>query len=86
MNPTGAELFGRERELALITALVNNDGGAVQLLQSKQVTTSGGAGSVSFSVTLAGLSPGQALTATATSTIAGNSSEFSANRTVTTGP
>ena len=76
---------GFKIELFLAVADSSNHGEAQVLLATKTITTDSG-GDKSFSIAVAGLSPGMVLTATATSTIAGNTSEFSLNRTVVAGP
>ena len=74
-------------ELFLAVADSSGHGEAQVLLASKTITTDAG-GDKSFSIAVAGLSVGLVLTATVTSTatFAGNTSEFSLNRTVVAGP
>ena len=59
----------------------SNHGEGQVLLASKSVTTTA-TGNKTFTFSLSGVPPGLVLTATATSTTAGNTSEFSVNRTV----
>ena len=60
--------------------------GEGQILIATLTTTTNSGGDRSFSVQTGGLAPGQQLTATATSTGAGNTSEFSANIVVASVP
>jgi CSLREA domain-containing protein len=61
-------------------------GEAQAMLSTQDVTTNATTGSKGFTFALGGLAAGTVLTATATSTTAGNTSEFSANITVVPGP
>ena len=72
-------------ELFLANADASNHGEAQVLLATKTFTTDSG-GDRSFSIAVGSLSAGMVLTATATSVVAGNTSEFSLNRTVVPGP
>jgi hypothetical protein len=72
-------------ELFVAVADPSNHGEGQFLIGSQTVTTSA-TGDIGFSFQTNALAPGQVLTATATSTTAGNSSEFSANRSVVGGP
>jgi hypothetical protein len=60
--------------------------GEAQAPLATQTVTTSAAGDVGFNFQLAGLAPGQQLTATATRNSNGATSEFSANRAVTVGP
>ena len=69
--------------LAVVDASGHGEGQV--LLGSQNVTTNSG-GDIGFVFSIAGLAPGHALTSTATSTIGGDTSEFSANLSVTPAP
>ena len=55
------------------------------MVAAQNITTNSG-GDKNFSFSVAGLAPGQQLSATATNTTAGNTSEFSGNITIVVVP
>jgi hypothetical protein len=72
-------------ELFLVVVDESGHGEAQALVASQNITTNSG-GDKSFTFFVASLVAGQQVTATATSVTAGNTSEFSLNRIVTTAP
>jgi hypothetical protein len=72
-------------QLFLVAADASNHGEALVFLQQKNATTSS-SGDIGFSFSVAGLSPGQQLTATATNVGSAETSEFSLNVTVVPAP
>ncbi|HYI22452.1 MAG TPA: right-handed parallel beta-helix repeat-containing protein [Candidatus Limnocylindrales bacterium] len=73
-------------ELFIVLAVDASGHGEGQVLYASQNVTTNSGGDAGFAFQVGGLSPGTVLTATATSTSAGNTSEFAANRTVVPGP
>ena len=70
-------------ELFLVLAPDSSNHGEGQVLLAAQNVTTNSGGDKNFTLVAGGLTAGQVLTVTATSVTAGNTSEFSANRTVT---